>query len=56
VSQFHQLYQPTFNAPVSPQEDLKQFQQQGPGISSSATTSSAVNMKPAAPAWSGTSR
>jgi general secretion pathway protein D len=56
VSQFHQLYQPTFNAPVSPQEDLKQFQQQGPGISSSATPSSEANMKPAAPAWSGTSR
>jgi general secretion pathway protein D len=34
VSQFQQLYQPTFNAPVSPQEDLMQSQQQGAGLPS----------------------
>jgi len=32
VSQFQQLYQPTFNAAVSPQEDLMQSQQQGAGM------------------------
>jgi general secretion pathway protein D len=32
VSQFQQLYQPTFNAPVSPQQDLIQSQQQGAGL------------------------
>ena len=34
ASQFQQLYQPTFNAPVSPQEDLMQSQQQGAGLPS----------------------
>jgi general secretion pathway protein D len=31
VSQFQTLYQPTFNAPVSPQQDLMQSQQPPPG-------------------------
>jgi general secretion pathway protein D len=55
VSQFQQLYQPTFNAPVSPQEDLMQSQQQGAGLPPSGTGSSVGNMRQAAPPWSGTS-
>jgi general secretion pathway protein D len=55
VSQFQQLYQPTFNAPVSPQEDLRQSQQQGTGGQPSATGPSSGNMRQAAPPWSGTS-
>ncbi|HJU11176.1 MAG TPA: secretin N-terminal domain-containing protein, partial [Candidatus Binataceae bacterium] len=37
VSQFQQLYQPTFNAPVSPQQDLIRQSQQGGALPPSGT-------------------
>jgi general secretion pathway protein D len=55
VSQFQQLYQPTFNAPVSPQGDLMQSQQQTSGPPASGSGSSTGNARQAAPPWSGTS-
>lgn len=54
VSQFQQLYQPTFNAPVSPQEDLMQSQQGG-GVPSSGAGSPMGNTGQAPPTSSGTS-
>jgi len=49
VSQFQQLYQPNFNAPVSPQEDLMQSQPQGAGVPSSALGPSMSTLQQAAP-------
>ncbi|MBV8770701.1 MAG: type II secretion system secretin GspD [Deltaproteobacteria bacterium] len=51
VSQFQQLYQPTFNAPVSPQEDLMQSQQ-GAGVPSSGAGPSIGNSRQLSPAGS----
>jgi general secretion pathway protein D len=45
VSQFQQLYQPTFNAPVSPQEDLMQSQQQ-PGMVPGASSGTGAALPP----------
>jgi general secretion pathway protein D len=52
ASQFQQLYQPSFNAPVSPQEDLMQSQRQGAGVPSSATGSPMSSVQQAAPSGS----
>jgi general secretion pathway protein D len=41
VSQFQQLYQPTFNTAVSPQEDLQQSQQQSTGAGSGGSAGQA---------------
>ena len=45
VSQFQQLYQPTFNAPVSPQEDLLQSHQQGAMLPPAGIGSAAGNVQ-----------
>jgi len=52
ASQFQQLYQPNFNAPVSPQEDLIQSQPQGAGVPSSGIGSSMSTVQQAAPSGS----
>jgi general secretion pathway protein D len=54
VSQFQQLYQPTFNAPVSPQQDLIQSQQQSLGAPQAGigtAAGSAPGNSNASPRW-----
>jgi general secretion pathway protein D len=52
LSQFQQIYQPTFNAPVSPQESLMQSQQQGAAAPSSSIGSSMSTVQQAGPSAS----
>jgi general secretion pathway protein D len=49
VSQFQQLYQPTFNGPVSPQEDLMQSHQPGAGAPASGFGPSTGNLQQLGP-------
>ena len=49
VSQFQQLYQPTFNGPVSPQDNLMQSQQPGAGAPASGFGPSTGNSQQLGP-------
>jgi general secretion pathway protein D len=52
VSQFEQIYQPTFNAPVSPQEDLMQSQQVGAGMPATGVGSPVGSVQQVGPSGS----
>ncbi len=52
TQQFQELYKPNFNAPVSPQQDMMQMQQQGGAAPGSSIASPAGNMGQVGPSGS----